>query len=145
MAQRSAQLGYLEHLRFMARRSALPVDLESSSATEPSPLRRKLEVKKLLQSSSGNSVGLQSSSGDSVGEMPLRLDDAAMDDEFWIENIREFTTDEYSAAIKRHSRRPDLTMSIRIHMRTGRRCAPACTSDTANQKQPLALLARVRR
>ena len=119
MAQRSAQLGYLEHLRFMARRSAPPVDLETSSATEHSPLRRKLDVKKLLQSSSGNSVGLQSSSGDSVGEMPLRLDDAAMNDEFWIENISEFTAEEYSAAVKRHSRRPDLTMSIRIYMRTG--------------------------
>ena len=87
MAQRSTQLGYLKDPRVMARRLALPADFESSSATEPSALRRKLEVKKLLQSSSGNSVGLQSSSGDSVGEMPLRLDDAAMDDEFWVENI----------------------------------------------------------
>ena len=94
----------------MARRRALPVDCGSSSATEPSALRLKLEVKKLLHSSSGNSVGLQSSSEDS----------AAMDDRFWIENIRGFTADEYSAAVKRHSRRPDLTMSIRMHMRSGR-------------------------
>ena len=82
----------------MARRRALPADFESSSATERSAPRAKL---------------LQSSSRNAVVKMPLRWDD-----EFWLEEMDDFTPEEASAAARHHNRKPDLTMGIRIHMKT---------------------------
>ena len=83
----------------MARRRALPADFGSSSAAERSAPRAKL---------------LQSSSREAVVKMPLRWDD-----EFWLEEMEEFTPKESSLAGRHHPRKPDLTMGIRIYMRTG--------------------------
>ena len=99
MAQPPAQLAYLERPCSMARKRPLPADFESSSATEQ-PIHRA----KLLQSSSRNAVV----------KMPLRWDD-----EFWLEEMEEFTPKESSLAGRHHPRKPDLAMSIRIYMRTG--------------------------
>ena len=129
MAQRPAQPAYLERPCSMARRRALPAGFESSSATERSAPRAKL---------------LQSSSRNAVVKMPLRWDD-----EFWLEEMEEFTPKESSLAGRHHPRKPDLAMSIRIYMRTGSASAWQVSSGVylghGHQKQPFALLARLRR
>ena len=99
MAQPPAQLAYLERPCSMTPKRVLPADFESSSATEQ-PIHRA----KLLQSFSRNAVV----------KMPLRWDD-----EFWFETIEESTPKETSLAGHHHTRKPDLSMCIRIYMRTG--------------------------
>ena len=100
MAQPPAQLAYLERPCSMTPKRPLPADFESSSATEQ-PIHRA----KLLQSSSRNAVV----------KMPLRWDT-----EFWLEKRKESTPKDISRAGDHHPRKPDLSMCIRIYMRTER-------------------------
>ena len=71
------------------------------------------------------------------------------DDEFWSEDMEEFTRAESSLAGRHHPRKPDLAMGIRIHMRTGSAWAwQVCYGvylgrGQSTKTQPFALLARL--
>ena len=90
----------------MARRRALPAGFERSSVTEGAAPWAKL---------------LKSSSRNAVVKIPMRREDESwleeMNTEFWLEEMADFTPDEAAPAGRKHSRKPDLTMKIRIYMK----------------------------
>ena len=119
MAQTFALLAYLEHPCLMA------AGFQCSSATERQPKRQRATEQP------------------SLVNMPLHWTD-----EFWLEEAEDFTSQDASLAGGHHPRLPDLAMKIRIYMKTKAlglgKCALASTSDMANQKQPFALLGKLR-
>ena len=89
MAQTSALLAYLEHPCLM------PAGFQRSSATERQPKRQRATEQP------------------SLVNMPLHWTD-----EFWLEEAKDFTSQDASLAGGHHPRRPDLAMKICIYMKT---------------------------
>ena len=89
VAQTSALLAYLEHPCLM------PAGFQRSSATERQPKRQRATEQP------------------SLVNMPLHWTD-----EFWLEEAKDFTSQDASLAGGHHPRRPDLAMKICIYMKT---------------------------
>ena len=92
MAQTSALLAYLEDPCLM------PAGFQRSSATERQPKRQRATEQP------------------SLVNMPLHWTD-----EFWLEEAKDFTSQDASLAGGHHPRRPDLAMKICIYMKTKKR------------------------